>query len=127
MMLGQPLQYTTPQFGVEGYYPGLYNQGAMRGINPASAYIEAPQFPQDSPHNNGYPSTTASGQSSAVSSPHSMPHHTVPRPEWNQMELAPAIVEYDNFALGGGYQYQPSGMEEFALFQPAKSDHFVGE
>lgn len=79
----------------------------------------------DSPQMHGY--STASGQSSNIGSPQSIPQQQFPG-----QTGSPVIAGYDtyghNMAQGSEYNYQSAGMDDFALFQPAKPmTPFVGE
>lgn len=84
------------------------------------------QYPAfDSPQMHGY--STASGQSSNIGSPQSIQQQQFP----GQLG-SPLIAGYDNYgstmAHGSEYSYQSAGMDDFALFQPAKPmTPFVGE
>jgi len=73
------------------------------------------QYPTfDSPQMHGY--STASGQSSNIGSPQSIQQQQFP----GQLG-SPLIAGYDNYmAHGSEYSYQSAGMDDFALFQPAK-------
>jgi len=79
----------------------------------------------DSPQMHGY--STASGQSSNIGSPQSIQQNQFPG-----RLGSPLIAGYDNYsnmaAHGSEYSYQSAGMDDFALFQPAKPmTPFVGE
>lgn len=120
----------TAQLEFSGQMPFGQMQSAVMFDDAFSATVfQEPQQqypPFDSPQTHGY--STTSGQSSNMNSPQSIQHNQFP----GQQLGSPVIAGYDNYthsiAQGGEYNYQSAGMEDFALFQPAKpTSPFIGE